>query len=324
MAEEFLATTSTFDTQHSPPSTSSMLKITNGFVTFSTLSLITSSILLSLVLGYLSSIELVRRGLLLYIYKDLITIFMCIQWIWCVLVVTCYFTGNGTTLDTTIAKIMSYGITFFLLQFLLSLNILSLFKLQMTKKMILDPQLPWEQEDSRDPRAVAKIRTTCILCGALIVVSMVAFEGYPKLYYNLIGDYESLAGWPIGSSIILVLYVVLISMYVITAFATEVYQKKNNSYLTESTLPQHLQIIPRMFLLIASMVSYCYVFYNMFGNGQLWFVTQLMLTVTGVLCPTFIISNSPPLKAYLQHTLEIVTNHLSHCKPRSHQIEPIV
>ena len=163
MAEDFLAATTSFNTQNSSSSIPSILKVTNVFVTFSTLSLITSSILLSLVLGYLSSIELVRRGLLLYIYKDIITIFICIQWIWCVLVLTCYFTGNGTTLDTTIAKIMSYGFTFFLLQFLLSLNILGLFKLQMTKEMILDPQLPWEQEDSRDPRAVAKIRTACIL-----------------------------------------------------------------------------------------------------------------------------------------------------------------
>jgi hypothetical protein len=194
----------------------------------------------------------------------------------------------------------------------------------MTKDILLDPQLPWEQEHSRDPRAVAKIRTSCILCGVLIVVSMVAFEGYPKIYYNLIGDYESLSGWPIGSSIILVLYVALTSMYVITTFATEVYQKKQNSDLTENTIPQQLQIIPRMFLLIASMVLYCYVYYNMFGNGQLWFVTQLMLTVTGVLSPTFIISNSPPLKAYLQHTMKVVTNHLSHYRPRSPQIEPMV
>ena len=97
----------------------------------------------------------------------------------------------------------------------------------MTKEMILDPQLPWEHEETRDPRAVAKIRGTCILCGVLIVLSMVAFHWYPKLYYSLIKDYESLSGWPVGSIITLVLYVVLTGMYVVTTFATEIYQKKN-------------------------------------------------------------------------------------------------
>ena len=110
------------------------LQITSHFVTFSTLSVIDLTILLSLILRYLGSLSLVRRGLLLYIYKEILTIFMCIQWVWFTLVVLCYVSGNGTIIESTIAKVMSYFFTFFLIQFLLALNILSAIKLYMTKK----------------------------------------------------------------------------------------------------------------------------------------------------------------------------------------------
>ena len=223
---------------------------------------------------------------------------------------------------------MSYALTFFLLQFLLFLNILSLFKLYMTKEKILDPPLPWENLENRDPKAVAKIRATCIALGFLVILVMVVSEGYPKFYYTMIGDYERMKGWPIGSTIILVLYVILTSTYAITTIVTELYQTRNISFATEPTFLQQFQIIPRMLLIVVSMVLYCYLYYNMFGNGQLWFVTQLLLTVTGVLSPTFIITNTAPLKIYVHHVLENGATHLNHLFEsnvlRSSRVEPIV
>ena len=301
--------------------------VTSHFVTFSLLSMFMASIFLSFILGYLNSIEPVRRGILLYIYKDVITIFLFIQWTWCAIVFICFITGNGVVVNTTMAKIMSYAFTFFLLQFLFFLNILSIFKLYMTKEMILDPPLPWEDEENRDPKAVAKIRVTCVSLGLLIILIMVASEGYPKFYYSMIGDYERMKGWPIGSTILLVLYVILTSTYAIITVVTEVYQTRNVGFTTEPTFLQQFQIIPRMFLIVVSMVLYCYLYYNMFRNGQLWLVTQLLLTVTGVLSPTFIITNTVPLKIFVHHVLENAANHLSQSFEtnifRSSRIEPL-
>ena len=288
------------------------LSITSHFAAFAILSMVMATILLSFIIGYLNSIEDVRRGILLYIYKDIVTIFLFIQWTWCAIVITCFITGHGAIINTTMAKIMSYALTFFLLQFLLFLNILSLFKLYMSKEMILDPPLPWENEEHRDPKAVGKIRLTCFCSGIVIILIMVASEGYPKFYYYMIGDYERINGWPIGSTIILVVYVVLTSIYVLTTIATEIYQKRGVPFPAEPTILQQFQIIPRMFLIVLSMVLYCYVYYNMFRNGQLWFITQLLLTITGVLSPTFIITNTSLLKNYVHQMLENTVEHLTH------------
>ena len=143
----------------------------------------------------------------------------------------------------------------------------------------------------------------------------------------MIGDYESLNGWPIGSTIILVVYVILTSFYVVTTIATEIYQKREEPFAAEPNFLRQFQIIPRMFLIVLSMVLYCYVYYNMFRNGQLWFVTQLLLTLTGVLSPTFIITNTVLLKNHVHQILENIFDQLRNISNlsilRSSRVQPI-
>ena len=305
----------------------SALSLSRGFVTFSLVSTTIATILLSFILGYLGSIEDVRRGVLLYMYKDIVSIFLFIQWTWFAIVLTCFINGNGPIINTMMAKISSYSLTFFLIQLLVFLNILSMFKLYMSKEMILDPPLPWENADNRDPKAVGKIRLTCVSLGFLIILIMVTSEAYPQFYYYMIGDYETMNGWPIGSTIILVIYVILTSIYVITTIATEIYQKREEPFETEPNFLRQFQIIPRMFVIVLSMVLYCYVYYNMFRNGQLWFVSQLLLTLTGVLSPTFIITNTELLKNYVHQILENQLEHLRNISNlsilRSSRVQPI-
>ena len=183
--------------------------------------------------------------------------------------------------------------------------------------------MPWEDSENRDPSVVAKIRILCILFVLIIVLTMVVSKGFPKVYYKLIGDYQSLNGWPIGSSILLAIYVILTGIYVLTSLATAFYQKKNSSFV-DSTLPIQFLILPRMFLLIVSTILYGYIYFKMFGNGQLWFILQLLLTVTGILSPAYMISDTTPLWAYAKSQYEAATRFLRTCKPRSSQIEPIV
>ena len=303
------------------------LSLSRYFAAFTIVSTTVATILLSFILGYLGSIEDVRRGVLLYMYKDIVSIFLFIQWTWCAIVLTCFITGNGPIINTMMAKISSYALTFFLIQFLVFLNILSMFKLYMSKEMILDPLLPWENADNRDPKAVGKIRLTCVSLGLLIILIMVTSEAYPQFYYYMVGDYETLNGWPIGSTIIIVIYVILTSIYVITTIATEIYQKREEPFAAEPNFLRQFQIIPRIFVIILSMVLYCYVYYNMFRNGQLWFVTQLLLTLTGVLSPTFIITNTVLLNNYVHQILENVLDQLRNMSNlsilRTSRVQPI-
>ena len=75
--------------------------VTGKFVLFSILSLLISTIVLALIVGYLNSVSIVKSCILLYLYKDVVTILLLINWIWSAAVVTCYASGNGISIDTS-------------------------------------------------------------------------------------------------------------------------------------------------------------------------------------------------------------------------------
>ena len=313
------------------------LKVTLYFIIFSILILITSTILISLILGYLNSVSIVKRCLLLYLYRDVLTILLFIQWLSFASVVTGYLNGNGITMDTSTAKDFAYCSTFLSLILLLTLNVMSALKLYMMKEMILDPPTPWHDEDNNDLDAIAKIRFTGILFDVFVVGSMYVFEAYPKVYYILIGDDRSLSALPIGASITEGFHLILFITYIITTIGTRIYQKTENSRVV-SILPRQLHNLPLMFLITIAAMFFCAGYMNMFANGHLWIMVQLMLTVTGVLSPAWIISTTIPLRSYVQKTIGNATTSfmdmlhdyvpsntcIRNCKQDSSQIEPII
>ena len=309
--------------------------VTGLFVLISILCLIIATICLSLILGYLHGVSTVKECVLLYLYRDVVTLVLLLNWWWSATVVTVYARGNGITLDTYEAKVISYcGVSLCLL-FLLAMNFMAALRFYMKKEMILDPKMPWGDDD--DFGAATKIRLASIVLVFFFVSTMYASEAYPKAFYIFVGDDKDNSEVRTGSLIFLGVLVSLMITYAIASIATKFYQQADNLGISRK-FPRRLNLLTCAIVLVFAIMMIFGLSMGVFENGRVWIKLQLIQILIGILTPAFIILTATPLKSYLHKNLTKsaafltdlfydnvgLTISLGNCRQRSSQIEPVV
>ena len=257
---------------------------------------IITTILISLILGYLDSVSMVKHCLVFHLYREFFHAFLVLGWVWTIPVITCLVNGNGISIDTFTAKIVSYCLYGIALHLLLSLNLMAFLKFYIAKENVLDPSLPWDDDDLTFLR---KFRVGSFLLANILLVALFASKRYPKIYYHLIGDDRSLSELPTGTSMSGGLLFLLIITYTITCIATKLLKSDQGEYV-ETRFPRQLNCVSKMFLSIVGVVMLFGIFMNAFKGGHFWMVECVMRIILGILLPTYFILNTAQLKTYLK------------------------
>ena len=197
--------------------------ITPRFFVGWTVMTVFSTVMVSLILEYLNNTSPVKECILLYLCKDVCKIFLLFVWILYFAVLDCLIVGNGTYLGIVSAKLFTFTWIFLSLYLLLILNIIGAIKLYVMKELKLDPPMPWNQDEYVVSK---KIRLTCMLLSFLFVTTLFTAAGYPKIYFNLIGDKRPFSQLPILTSINSGIITTLLISYMIMLIGVKVYQTK--------------------------------------------------------------------------------------------------
>ena len=273
--------------------------VSGNFVLLSILLQIIITILLSLILGYLDSVSMVKHCLVFYLYRELLHAFLVQGWVWTITVITCLVNGNGISIDKFTAKIVSYCFYGTNLYLLLILNFLESLKFYIAKEKVLDPSLPWNEDDLTILR---RFRLGSFLLANIFLVILFASKGYPKVYYDLIGDDRYLSELPTETSICAGLNILLIITYIITCMATKL-SKSNQGEYVATRFPQQLHWLSKMFLSIAGVIILFGVFKNSLKGGNFWLAHFVVGVVLGLLLPTYIILTTAQMKTYLKNVI---------------------
>ena len=267
------------------------------FVIFSILSLLTSTILLTFIWNYLKNAAITKECILLYLYEDSVGIVLIGSWVWFAIVISGYTTTTGATLGVYQVTILSFCIITIELQLLLILNVVSIIKLYTIKEMVLDPPIPWGDDD-HDCIKILRIVSWMVI--TLFVVCMYAGGFYPKGYYYLIGDSRSLLELPNGPVIFDGILGVLFVIPTISTIPASFYrQSEEQSLATQRNQRFHHQLIIFILIIAAGIV------YGIFSSslGSFLIFGQLLIVGGCVLTPFLIIITSVPLKAYTEKIL---------------------
>ena len=113
-----------------------------------TISMLISNIFSFLILNYLGNLALAKDCLLLYLYKDLMKLAICMNCLSEISVALGYTIGGELGTLATVAKVLSFMGSHILLLLLIFMNIIGALKLYQRKTNILDPPMPWGDDDS--------------------------------------------------------------------------------------------------------------------------------------------------------------------------------
>ena len=303
-----------------------------SFALFSVLLQIIITILISLILGYLDSVSMVKHCLMFHLYRELLQAFLIQGWMWTITVLTCLVNGNGISIDTFTAKIVSYSWYGINLYLLLIVNLMAFLKFYIAKEKVLDPSLPWDDDDLTFLR---KFRVGSFLLANVWLLTTFAAKGYPKIYYDLIGDDRHISELPIGTSMSASLLILLLITYTMTSIATKLSKSLQGEYIV-TRFPHQISCLSKMFVSITCGMMLFGVFMKFLKGGNFWMANLLIGMILGFLLPTYIILNNAQIKTYqknviikvkseitslLRQIYEQVTN-FNVFKP-SNQIEPI-
>ena len=125
--------------------------------------------MLTLIWKYLDDLPSVKESVLVYLYKDISVIGVIAEWTWFVTVTAVFLNPDGTTVGESLAKVISFSFAIFELEMLLIFNIISVLKLAMIKQGVVDPEMPWGENDGH---VINRLRCVSILCVAIFASVM--------------------------------------------------------------------------------------------------------------------------------------------------------
>ena len=293
-----------------------------------------STVLISFILEYLNNTSPVKECILLYLCKDVCKIFLLFVWILYFGVLDCLIVCNGTYLGNASAKLFTFTWIFLSLYLLLTLNIIGAIKFYIMKELKLDPPMPWNQDEYVVSK---KFRLTSMLLSFLFVLTSFTTGGYPKIYFNLIGDNRPFSQLPILTSINSGMITILLISYMVTLIGGKVYQTR----LELTTQPRLFSETAQSWFLIAACLLGVGIItgflFNVYGGGNIWIVLFLFQLKTTIITPISIIYCTPELRTFVKCTIRNIMDYIwdvinySFSKiskaiqlNRSSQIQPII
>ena len=200
-----------------------------------------------LILAYLRNVTLAVEGFLLYLYKEFLLVAILLGSMFELFLLFSYVFRNGLYLDDLQAKIVAFC-TWCLTQYLLILlNLISTFKLYMTKTKMLDPPLPFGMDDYNGFNA---LRAACVTISIGFTSGMYVLGVYPQVYYLLRGPDVLSNPIPIGVTLSIGVCAFLLITFLLTCIAARLCTS-TDCQMVNSMLRKQLNS-----LLIASMVIF--------------------------------------------------------------------
>ena len=166
-----------------------------------------STVILLTILVYLNSQPLYKQCLLLYLYQDVLRMFLAKVWFWSCTAMVYKVHGYGTAIENNQAKMISYVGVALNFTLLVALNLSSFLKLFIAKSKTLDPIETFYGYDDRN--ALQRARFFILVLIATIIILMYTNDCNGSQYYFLRGDNIYLKDMPTGTIIIQSLMVIL-------------------------------------------------------------------------------------------------------------------
>ena len=259
-----------------------------------------------LILGFLNDQPIVKQGLLLYLYKDLVCMGIVLQCLLALVRVIQYSSCNGQAMYEFLAKAISFAIYFMRLQFLAFLNVLAILKMYMIKKGIINPPMPWGDDEDL---GIKMIRFVTIATAFAFTTTFYIFESYPNIYYSLLRGYTNVVvvtDLPKGASVPLALHVFLLITVLVTYFAT-MYYKYTLQHNLDTGIPLQMNYGGVLLILTFFLVDLTF---PAFGAS---FTKYLFATksVTTLVVQIFVILKSHPLRSFVKSYLSFDILHLN-------------
>lgn len=192
----------------------SHFKIKVYFTTWIAFILVASTVILLTILAYLNNQPLYRECLLLYLYQDVLKLFLAKAWFLSSVAMIYKVHGYGTVIENYHAKILSYAVVASNVALLLALNASSFLKLFIKKSKTLDPIETFY--GCGDRNALLKIRLFISIFVAALIVFMYTNDFTGSQYYFLVEDNRYQKDMPTGTVIIQALNVLLFIAFAIS------------------------------------------------------------------------------------------------------------
>ena len=290
--------------------------LTSKFILLWIFVLLISTALLCLILGYLNSASVVKECLLLYLSQDVLKLFLLLNWAQFAALVMCLVNGNGVKMDELLAKVITYFISCLVLHLLLALNAMNFLKLYMTKEVMLDPPMPWNNDDAK---IFKRMRYAFFIFVVSFVSTLYATQEYPKLYYNFITEDASLSKLKNGALIYFGFVCTLVITHVITSIGIQVYKWKTKTIIPEA-FPNKVRYLMLTIVLLFKILIVIGLYTDIFNDGKIWSVLLLYQTTATILSPAYIVYTTEQLKRYAKITVKKLTVSLVDSLKNAHSL----
>ena len=251
------------------------------------------------VLSYLGNLAVSKDCLLLYLYRDLIKVALCINCLSEMSVILAYSFGGGIGIPVIGAKTLSFLACNVCLILLLFMNIISALKLYQRKTNILDPPMPWGDDDGK---GIKWIRVVATMTSLVFTSTMFGFGIYPKTYYWFIGrEIQSVSKVSTEFIIYPVVLMFLIFASIITAFLAKLYKRSNPSP-ADSGIPKQINYFQKTFCLML-FLTVIIGESNFLSSSNLWTVWKINLAIMQVGVPVLTVLKESQLRQYSYHFL---------------------
>ena len=274
--------------------------ITGPYVLFAILTFIISSTLLILIFAYLNNVALVKECVLWYLYKDVVIIVILINCMRLIIVIVCYSINGGLGIGVTLAKVMTFAQGCLAILLHLLINILNAVKCYMSMSKLIDPPMPWGDDDLL---GIRMIRFLCSVFTTGLFGVMYALGMYPKVYYILVEQNAAATDLPENSYTFFGVVLFLVITESITGIVAE------NGKLPEKIIPRQMNYflwtIPTIaIVLITLFILFEEVFY-VFKLAHPFQIRILVSSILYTITPAIVIYRTNQLKS---HTAKVLKN----------------
>ena len=164
------------------------------------------------------------------------------------------------------------------------------------KEMVLDPPLPWAEDDRF---TIKRMRLISLVFITSVTSLLFAYEGYPKVYYSMIGTKKPITELPIGTFAFAMSQCVLVVTYIVTSLAAVFYERRS-TLVNNTTIPSGVKHLASALTFFLGLILAYGVIFEFLGDGDIWIVLLLYQIVFGVFSPLNTISTSSQLKDYVK------------------------
>ena len=255
--------------------------------------------LLCLIFAYLHSVTLAKECLLLRLYKEFILVLVSCSGLINGLSIGIY--TNGYPTHWLPATIMTVCLRIGTINLLLLANIVQFLKYRMNKEKMLDPPMPWGEDEHR---GLLRIRIFYWGLSIGFVITMYVVGLHTATYHLLIGkDYDQ--SIPIIHSGLNILLLLTCFFFII---GENYFRKRNDAQAFDPVVSRRLKYLILGFVFTALITAICNIsIQTMSKSLGLWIKKRVFnsLLVVEILVAIYTISNAEQLKSYIS---KLMTN----------------